>query len=343
LEVALRAFLEGKGCPHRGDERENVNMSRIGFRARTLRTSIAFVAAGLLGLASARASIVTNIVTDGYGDGDRDNNGLDAGATATNPSDVGIPWYDAAGTSAFTFQATDDSAGIGSGNALQVFNTGSNNRPMAGHFTSQALNDGDSLALSFDMRLLSSKNTSNVDVTADRAIRFGIYNDSGTWTSGDKGSSDLTYNDDVGYNARVDSRADVSNSTSMDVTRDDTSDTAAILQATATSLGISSTNAVNQLVDTNKHHFVLTLTRNGTTMAVSLQQDSNAAISGTDATPPGGFIYNEIAFGVRSNAAMDLRIDNVSLDYTAAPEPAAFTLLTLGAAAGSLRRRRRTC
>ena len=316
-------------------------MSKIGIRARTLRVSVAFVAAGLLGIAgAARGVVITNLVTDGFGDGDR-NNDATTETAPTDVTDVGIPWYLCAGTSAVTYAATDDSAGIGNGNALQLFNTSSNNRPTAGHFTSQALADGDALQLSFDMRLLSSKNTGGTDVTADRAIRFGIYNDSSTFTTGDKGSSDVTYNDDVGYNARVDSRADVSNSTSMDVTRDDTSDTAAILQATATSLGISSTNSINQLVDTNKHHFVMTLTRSGTSMLVSLQQDSNAAISGTDASPPGGFTYNEIAFGVRSNAAMDLRIDNVQLDYIPnVPEPGAFALIGLVTGAGAIRRRR---
>ena len=274
------------------------------------------------------------LFTDGFGDGDRDNNGLDAGATATDAADVGIPWYLVAGTSAVNFQVVDDSAAsAANGNALQLNNTAANNRPSAGHFAATTLNDGDNLTLSFDMRLVSASTTS------DRSIRFGLYHDtSNNSAAADQSSTSTVYSDDVGYNARVDDGADASNSTSMDVTRDDSSDTAAILQATTTGLGISSTNSVNQMSDANYHHFVLSLTRSGTGIAISLQKDSNAAITGTDASPT-GFTFDEVALGVRSNAAMDLRFDNVQLAYTAAaPEPASLGLLACGA--GLLLRRR---
>src|SRR5262245_20095361 len=100
------------------------------FRATLVRASAAILVTSLtLNICSA-----TIVFSDGFGDGDRDNNGLDSGATATNPSDVGIPWRLTDGNSAVTFQAVDDTAGIGSGNALQLFNTSSNNRPTVGHF-----------------------------------------------------------------------------------------------------------------------------------------------------------------------------------------------------------------
>src|SRR4051812_12699913 len=88
------------------------------FAAVALATSLSYN--------SASAGIV---FTDGFGDGDRDNNGLDTGALVTDPLDLGIPWLLTDGTSAVTFRATDDSAGIGMGNALQLNNTGANNRP----------------------------------------------------------------------------------------------------------------------------------------------------------------------------------------------------------------------
>src|SRR4051812_37104951 len=92
------------------------------FRKHLVRASAA-TAAALIIAASAATAPAAILVQDGLGDGDRDNNGLDAGATATNPLDVGIPWLLTDGTSAITFQAVDDSAGIGAGNALQLFNT----------------------------------------------------------------------------------------------------------------------------------------------------------------------------------------------------------------------------
>jgi hypothetical protein len=73
-------------------------------------------------------------------------------------------------------------------------------------------------------------------------------------------------------------------------------------------------------------------------MIVSLIQDGGPAISNTDASPP-GFTFNEVAFGVRSNAAMDLRIDNVSVEHVI-PEPAGLAAIGL-AATGLLGRRKR--
>jgi hypothetical protein len=315
-------------------------MSNRGLRANTLRASIAFVAAGLLSVGAARASVITNVATDGFGDGDRDNNGT-AEVAATDPTDVGLPWYYAgSGTSSAILQSVDDSAGIGNGNALQLFNSpGQNNRPIAGHLPSTvSLNDGDSVVLRFDMRL------ANTPAVVDRTFRFGLYNDGGDYVAGDRGSTDTTYNTDVGYLARVDLGADVSNSTTMDITRDDTN-AATILGSTATTLSpaMQSTNTANQLVDNNKHHFEMTITRNGTGFNLSLQEDANTLLTGTDASPGVvGFNFNSVMFTARSNALTDYRFDNIGVDYIAAPEPAAFTLLALGAAAGSLRRKRRS-
>src|SRR4051795_4580937 len=99
-----------------------------------LRTAAVSACASML-LASLAATATAGIIfTDGFGDGDRDNNGTPE-APVTNASDVGLPWFKAgSGTSAMTFQVIDDSAGIGSGNALQLFNSGANNRPVSGRF-----------------------------------------------------------------------------------------------------------------------------------------------------------------------------------------------------------------
>src|SRR5262245_40237327 len=144
-------YLKGRRAPAIDRAREGLMM------ADRIRTSIVRAAATMffvfLSCTIASAAI---IFSDGFGDGDRDSNGLDAGATATDPTDVGIPWYLTDGTSAVTFVATDDSAGIGTGNAMQLFNTGSNNRPTVGHFAPITMADGDRLILRFDARLLST-------------------------------------------------------------------------------------------------------------------------------------------------------------------------------------------
>jgi hypothetical protein len=295
------------------------------FAAVALATSLSYN--------SASAGIV---FTDGFGDGDRDNNGLDTGALVTDPLDLGIPWLLTDGTSAVTFRATDDSAGIGMGNALQLNNTGANNRPALGHFSPITMADGDTLVLRFDARLLSTS------VNADRAVRWGLYHDTnGDDGTVDHGSTSSVSVDDIGYNVRVDAGADVSNGTSMDVTRDDTATGTSILQATATGIGITSANAADQFNDALKHHFELSLTRSGTSMVISLQKDGNAAISGTDASPA-SFIFDEVALGVRSSAAMDMRFDNIQVEYTSTivPEPATLSLAALGAGALLISRRR---
>src|SRR5690349_14412090 len=113
-------------------------MIATGYRTFTTRAcALLFVA--LLSFSPLSAAI---IFTDGFGDGDRDNNGLDAGAVVTDPTDVGVPWLLTDGTSAVNFKVVDDSAGLGSGNALQLNNTGSNNRPTLGHFSPVTMADG---------------------------------------------------------------------------------------------------------------------------------------------------------------------------------------------------------
>lgn len=295
--------------------------------------SCAAISPILLGAPMARAAI---IFTDGFGDGDRDNNGLDAAVAVTNAADVGIPWLLTDGTSAVTFKAIDDTAGIGADNALQLFNTASNNRPAVGHFTAQTLADGDKLILRFDARLVTT--SANVD----RAIRFGLYRDTNADDGAvDHGSASSVSVDDVGYNVRLDAGPDVSNTTYMDVTRDDTATGTAIIQATSTGLSTSSGNVADQLGDTTKRHFELSLTRSGTSLLISLQEDNHAAITGTDATPT-GFIFDEVAIGLRSSASIDTRWDNIEVEYVASvPEPTTTALTILAGSGLALRRRRR--
>jgi hypothetical protein len=310
-------------------------------KSSLLQTSLIRLAMAIV-VASSAYNVATAaiIFSDGFGDGDRDNNGLDAGAAVTDATDVGIAWLLTDGTSAVNFKAIDDSAGIGSGNALQLNNTGSNNRPSVGHFAPITMADGDKLILRFDARLLSTLTAAGAPTTADRAIRWGLYHDTnGDDGTVDHGSTGTLSVDDVGYNVRVDAGADVSNATSMDVTRDDTATGTSIIQATATGISVTSTNAADQFSDILKHHFELSIMRSGTGMLVSLQKDGNPAISGTDASPP-GFVYDEVALSVRSSAAMDMRFDNIQVEYIPVPEPAAMSLLAIATGALMLRRPR---
>jgi hypothetical protein len=302
-------------------------------RVDRLRTLLVRACASLVLTAIPAVASAGIIFTDGFGDGDRDNNGT-AEAPVTDSTDVGVPWfYAGGGTSAATLAAIDDSAGIGNGNALQLFNSGSNNRPIAAQFTPTTLNDGDKIVMRFDARAVSTS------AVADRNFRFGLYNNGGTFINGDQGSTDTSYQDDVGYLSRVDVGADTSNTTTMDVTRDDSA-TGTVIGGTATSLSITTTNAANQITDNAKHHFELTLTRSGTGLAITLQEDGNPLISGTDATPVGGFTFNEAMLTARSNAATDYRFDNIQVEYLPfVPEPSSIAAISL-VATGLLAKRR---
>src|SRR5438034_9344248 len=101
-------------------------------RGEKMRSSLQFAlvracaALTVCALSSATAPAAV-VFTDGFGDGDRDNNGTTEVAP-TNIADIGVPWfYAGGGTSNSILQAVDDSAGIGSGNALQLFNSPAQN------------------------------------------------------------------------------------------------------------------------------------------------------------------------------------------------------------------------
>ncbi len=79
--------------------------------------------------------------------------------------------------------------------------------------------------------------------------------------------------------------------------------------------------------------------RSGADLGLTLQQDSDPAVTGTDATPSGNFTFSEVMFAARSGFGGDLRFGNVSVEH-AIPEPTGLALAGL-AAAGALTRRKR--
>ncbi|MEM1330140.1 MAG: hypothetical protein AAGG07_06230 [Planctomycetota bacterium] len=140
--------------------------------------SMAAAVCSVAGLASAGMSL-----TDGFGDGDRDNDGALEG-TLENAGDTGIEWYTVGG---FTSSGSpkpeltveDDSSGIGSGNALFAQARGGNGE-LGGFFgqtMSLGANIGDRLTLGFDIRL-DPDNEPLSELTSSAEFRFGLYADS---------------------------------------------------------------------------------------------------------------------------------------------------------------------
>ncbi|MEO0631151.1 MAG: hypothetical protein AAFY46_10560, partial [Planctomycetota bacterium] len=117
------------------------------------------------------------LVADGFGDGDRDNDGIAEGPV-TNALDVGQAWYLARGTSDVTISVADDSSGIGDGNAFDLLSDTAGNRPLISTFPLTTLADGDRILLRLDVRITENPIDavdSGGSGNGDRRFRFGLY------------------------------------------------------------------------------------------------------------------------------------------------------------------------
>lgn len=151
----------------------------------------ALVIVGVVGsVATADVSIF-----DGFGDGDRDNDGVLDGS-ANDPADTGINWY---GIGGFTGGGDpkpdltiDNDAAIGSGNALfgQARGGGSELGGFFGQQVSLGQNIGDKMILNFDVRLDTTREPLD-ELTSGSEIRFGLFTDNdGEIGTGGWGTSD---------------------------------------------------------------------------------------------------------------------------------------------------------
>lgn len=136
--------------------------------------------------------------TDGFGDGDRDNDGSLEGAVG-DASDTGLKWLignGSSGSASPTLGIADDTGGIGSGNAL-TFDAGSSStrRLFAGYNAIELGSPGDFISLTFDMRFDGPAPTTDGD------FRFGLYNEGPIKTVNDfdGNSSTGSLTDDTGY------------------------------------------------------------------------------------------------------------------------------------------------
>lgn len=287
---------------------------------RNLKASTAFAIAALIGAAGAVAQPVT-LISDGFGDGDRDNDGTLDGP-ATNPTDTGSAWYYARFTSGADVSVVDDSSGIGFGSALDVITSTDFTRPFAAAFTPTTLMDGDSIRFAFDVRIteMPIDATDGGDVPGgdtDRRFRFGLYNGNGTPLPMMDNSDSAIVDNDTGYVTQIDVGSADGNSYSMFGDKAD-----GILGGSSVALGATDQNADN-FVGNAARRLEMILTRRGDEMDVAMLVDGDLRQTGTAAAAdivaenlP--FTFEYAAFGT-SGGSFDYRVDNVRVQYVPAP------------------------
>ncbi len=222
-------------------------LAQAGFQYRTA----AGATTGIIDLGDSWA------LNDGFTDGAR-TNGTDAADAA---------WY-TMGTP--TVSIVDDTAGIGSGNALQLTPTSTGRGIIAG-FPARTLADGDSITLTVNWRFAGT-----VGLNQANSLRYGIHSSNGTPTTADGTTqSDIS----KGYFVMTNPGAAGSN-TSL---KRETGGSPGVLGGTDWS-GLGTAGA-SVSAGTTKHSSAITITRSGSTLVVSTSIDNLAAATGTDSAP----------------------------------------------------------
>jgi hypothetical protein len=272
------------------------------------------------GPTSRAAAAVVPLVNDNF-------TGDTVGSAPANYSTGGAP-------NGITLSTVNDANNLstGGGNALSGAATLSTTYAQR-LFSATTLNVGDSINVSFDVRIAAPA-TPNV---GDRVFRFGLYNSAAA---------------SVGYTGRLDTGTPAPN------TFDVFQSTAIFNTATAGgSVSLVSGTATEAALDDNVvRHVSMTLTRDGTGILASLtvQEGSGTPVTITDATAnaaPANTYYtlDQFVIGFNGTAggpgqggapAETFNLDNVVINYTPVPEPASFAALGAAAACLGLRRRR---
>ncbi|MEM1184233.1 MAG: GC-type dockerin domain-anchored protein [Planctomycetota bacterium] len=291
-----------------------------------LKARTAFGIASLIAAAGAFAQPQV-LLSDGFGDGDRDNDATLDGV-ATDPGDTGAAWYYARFTSNATVDIVDDTGSSGFGSAFNVQTATTFTRPFAAAFTPTTLNDGDSIRFSFLVRItempIDATDAGALPTgTTDRRFRFGLYNGNGTPLPMMDNSDSTIVDNDTGYVSQIDVGSADGNSYSMFGDKAD-----GILGGSSVALGATDDN-VDNFIGNDARRVEMILTRNGDTMDVALLLDGELRQTGMAAAAdivaenlP--FTFEYAAFGT-SGGSFDYLVDNVLVEYIPAPTGVAST------------------
>lgn len=283
-------------------------------QARRFHCLVVAIALSALLTATARAQITNTVFHDPFEDASR--------ADGADPADLN--WWIANMNLALNV-VPDNFAGGSSANALNVdIGTIDSFKRIYANFDSVSLgpNVGDQLLLSFDFRALTTGWNNN------NLFRFGLYNSNGTVTNADIAATGFSFaeTNDFGYNVRVPFGPAAAGNLLKEPPGDNT--------LGGTIAGVAITNAVGpaySINDTNKHTFVLTLTRTGVGVDFTLLADGVTRNTGQDTNSP-YTTFNIIYFGSGGASGFDYRLDNILLQQVTIPEPSGLFLVLLGTA-----------
>jgi PEP-CTERM motif len=330
-------------------QRPSRSFSGMAFVTRLLAVS----AATMLYCSSQISAAV--LVSDGFGDADRDNDGVTDGAAVADAADTGIRWFSMDQTSgglpkpALTVE--DDSAGIGSGNALFAASRGSN-AEMMGRFDSTISlggNVGDKLIMSFDMRIDPTDHP--LSGLSNASIRFGLYQDSDNQLgSAGWGTSDGKFDNgnpgargDAGFQLRLplgSAPGTVDGATDQRVRiNDETVSSSQSIFGGSTDFVRGGSGPFPVIGDALKHHITFTLERTGlgaNDFTATLELDGNS-FGGNDASDTIASVLSFQYFAFQDQSAdFDYVLDNFRI--AAVPEPNSFLLLASAGLLAACRR-----
>ena len=221
---------------------------------------------------------------EGFTDGARTN--------GTDPADSA--WYT---LGAPTISIVDDTAGIGSGNALQIAATGSTGRGIVAGFPAQTLADGNSITLSFNWRF-----TGTVGLNQANSLRYGLHSSNATPATADNTTQ---ADNDKGYFVMTNPGAA---GTSTTLKRETGSSPGVLGGNDWSGLGTAGASVSGS---TAKHTSTIVITRSGSNLVVSTNIDNLAAATGTDSAP---VTYTFDQFGITLAGATlpsPILIDNI--------------------------------
>jgi len=248
------------------------------------------LALALLGLslfcAPTRAATFMN---DGFTDGGR-----------TNGSDLADGEWWAMG--ATTVAVVDDTAGLGSGNALEITPPATGTRGVVAQLPSSMTlhEDGDTITLSFRWRF-----TGTTALNQSQRLRFGLYTTAATPTVAD--NADTPRYNDVGYYAATNPGAAGTNTALYRELAGDE------LTGGTNFTSITATAGASINAGTTPHTALMTLVRSGSSVNISVSIDGLTPATST-LTALTTFSFDEIAFSLGGGSlSSPMRIDDVQV------------------------------